>query len=118
MNGSYETTIDYMDTISFVYLDSPYRPLNKTALFNAYASEAFNDESQRRLALFCRTLDARGHLWMLGNSDPKNNDANDGFFDTIYDGLSIERVDARRIINSDSKERGKIKELLIMNYMK
>jgi DNA adenine methylase len=53
---------------------------------------------------------------MLSNSDPKNEDPNDHFFEDLYEGFHIKRVDASRMINSDSSKRGKIKELVIMNY--
>ena len=53
---------------------------------------------------------------MLSNSDPKNVDENDNFFDDLYAGYNIMRVDASRAINSVGSKRGKIKELLICNY--
>ena len=33
---------------------------------------------------------------MLSNSDPKNEDPNDHFFDDLYSGYTIDRVPARR----------------------
>ena len=53
---------------------------------------------------------------MASNSDPKNVDENDNFFDDLYAGLNINRVSANRAINSKGKNRGKINELLITNY--
>jgi DNA adenine methylase len=43
-------------------------------------------------------------------------DENDDFFDMIYSDFEINRVGARRAINSDGNKRGKITELLITNY--
>ena len=40
----------------------------------------------------------------------------DNFFDSIYAAHNIKRVQASRMINSNSKARGKIKELLISNF--
>ena len=55
---------------------------------------------------------------MLSNSDPKNTDKNDGFFDDLYnhEDFTIHRVKARRAINSNGKKRGEISEILVTNY--
>ena len=60
----------------------------------------FNDENQEQLAALCRQLDKNGVLFMLSNSDPKNADEEDQFFDDLYDGFRIDRVEANRAINS------------------
>ena len=49
------------------------------------------------------------------NSDPKNSDITDDFFDNLYSKFEIERVSASRMINSNAKKRGAINELLISN---
>ena len=49
-------------------------------------------------------------------SDPKNEDRSDRFFESAYAGYRIETVKAGRNINSQGNKRGKINELLIMNY--
>ncbi len=105
-----------VDDRTFIYLDPPYRPLTKTASFTAYSSHPFGDEEQRRLAAFVRALDARGARIMLSNSDPRNADPGDDFFDALYEGFVIERVPARRMINRDGAGRGTINELVIRNY--
>lgn len=101
---------------TFVYFDPPYRPISTTASFTSYSKFEFGDKEQRRLAQFYRQLDKRGAKLMLSNSDPKNNNAEDRFFESLYDGFKIKRVQASRMINSDAKKRGKIGELLIINY--
>jgi DNA adenine methylase len=53
---------------------------------------------------------------MLSNSDPKNIDKNDNFFDELYSGFTINRIQANRMINSKASNRGAISELLITNY--
>jgi DNA adenine methylase len=53
---------------------------------------------------------------MLSNSDPKNTDESDEFFDELYSQYTIHRVNARRAINSDGKGRGEITEILVTNY--
>ncbi len=53
---------------------------------------------------------------MLSNSDPKNNDPKDEFFDVFYKGFNIERVPAKRFINCDASKRGNINEIIVRNY--
>ena len=53
---------------------------------------------------------------MLSNSDPKNTDPKDNFFDDLYRGYSIQRINATRQINRNPDRRGAITEILVMNY--
>ena len=53
---------------------------------------------------------------MLSNSNPKNTNKDDFFFENIYGGFYINKVYAKRMINANSKGRGEISELLITNY--
>ena len=61
-------------------------------------------------------LDARGAKIVISNSDPKNENAEDDFFDTLYSAQRVHRVEASRMINCNKNSRGKIKELLITNF--
>jgi DNA adenine methylase len=106
----------FTDENAFVYFDPPYRPLSKTASFNAYSKANFGDPEQERLAEFYRLLDRRGTKLMLSNSDPKNTEITNEFFDELYNGFDIKRVKASRNINSNGAKRGQITELLITNY--
>lgn len=101
---------------SFVYFDPPYRPISKTASFKAYSKQDFADNEQIQLAKLFRQLDKKGTQVMLSNSDPKNNDPLDNFFDDIYSDYNITRVPARRMINSDPTKRGAINEIVVTNY--
>jgi DNA adenine methylase len=101
---------------TFVYFDPPYRPLTKTASFKSYSQFDFNDEDQTRLASFYQQLHDQGTKLMLSNSDPKNIDKNDNFFDELYLDFTINRIQANRMINSKASKRGAISELLITNY--
>jgi len=116
LHGDFSTCRPYIDARTFVYLDPPYRPLNDTSFFTSYGKDGFSDADQKRLAEFYRELDKAGAKCMLSNSDPKNEDPADAFFDTMYAGFTIERVPARRIINSKGSGRGEINELVITNY--
>jgi DNA adenine methylase len=53
---------------------------------------------------------------MLSNSDPKNTDPNDNFFDDLYAGFHISRIPARRSINSKASKRGPVNEIIVTNY--
>ena len=53
---------------------------------------------------------------MLSNSNPKNVNEEDDFFEKIYKGFNINEVSAKRMINANAKGRGEISELLITNY--
>jgi DNA adenine methylase len=101
---------------SFVYLDPPYRPISKTANFKSYSKQDFDDKEQIELAKLFRELDKNGIKVMLSNSDPKNNNPYDNFFDEMYSEYNIFRVPARRMINSDPKKRGAINEIVVTNY--
>lgn len=102
---------------SLVYLDPPYRPLNSTSNFTEYSKGGFADPDQLKLANFFEEMDKRGAYLMLSNSDPKNEDPQDEFFDNLYRHYNIERVHAKRNINSDASRRGNINELIVRNYM-
>lgn len=101
---------------SFVYFDPPYRPLSKTANFTSYSRHDFADTEQRQLAKLFKQLDSLGARVMLSNSDPKNHDPSDNFFDRLYRGYTITRVPAKRMINSNPNKRGAIHEIVVTNY--
>jgi DNA adenine methylase len=114
LHGDFEDIVPLVRNNTFVYYDPPYRPLSKTSSFNSY-SGLFNDEHQIRLSEIFRYLNNRGVKQMLSNSYPIN-DIGDNFFDNLYRDFNINKVEAKRIINSKSSNRGKIYELLITNY--
>jgi DNA adenine methylase len=102
---------------SFVYLDPPYRPISKTSSFTSYSKGNFTDKDQIKLSQVFYLLDNLGSKVMLSNSDPKNIDPSDNFFDEIYNNFNIYRIPARRTINSDSSKRGAINEIVVTNYL-
>lgn len=112
----YRASEQFIDEHTFVYFDPPYRPLSNTACFKDYTSFKFNDQDQLALAEFVNRLNERGALVVVSNSDPKNADAEDNFFEEAYATHSIKRVYANRTINCNSKQRGRIKELIISNF--
>ena len=114
--GDYAQTVQHIDGLTFVYLDPPYRPLDATSSFTAYAKGDFNDDDQRALAAFCHQLSERGCFWMESNADCSAKNPNDTFFEDLYADYKIERVYASRFINANPEKRGKLTELLIKNY--
>ena len=94
---------------ALVYLDPPYRPLNGGGEIG-YTVDGFNDEEQVRLRDNIDKIKYTCKV-VLSNSDTK-----DGFFDELYAGYNIQRIQARRNINRDANGRGKIDELLIKNF--
>jgi DNA adenine methylase len=105
-----------LKTKSFVYFDPPYRPISNTANFKSYSRQPFADPEQIQLAKLFKQLDKLGAQVMLSNSDPRNNNPADDFFDTLYRGYTITRIPAKRMINSNPKKRGAINEIVVTNY--
>ena len=114
--GDYKESEQYVNDKTFVYFDPPYRPLSVTSGFTSYTKEDFKDENQKELAQYYNKLSLKNAKLMLSNSNPKNVNKNDNFFEDIYKGFYINEVSAKRIINSNAKGRGEISELLITNY--
>ena len=111
--GDYRLASDFIDSKTFAYFDPPYRPLTTTANFTAYAQVGFDDMAQTELAEFINGMSEKGAYVVASNSDPKNVDEFDDFFDRLYSRHSILRIEASRAINSNGAKRGKISELLI-----
>jgi len=116
LNGDFENTLEFVENNTLFYFDPPYKPLSETSSFNSYAKDEFNDNEQIRLAKFCEKIDLLSHQWVLSNSDVKGKNPNDNFFDELYSKFNINRVFARRNINSNPNKRGELTELLITNY--
>jgi len=116
IHGDFQDSKRYINNQAFVYLDPPYRPLSPTAGFTSYSKEDFNHEDQIRLAEFCKYIHSRGVKFLLSNSDPKNENPRDHFFDDKYKGFVIDRVKANRAINCKANGRGQVNELIITNY--
>jgi DNA adenine methylase len=114
--GDFTACKKLIDSDTFVYFDPPYRPISNTANFTSYSENSFDDKEQLRLRNFFQDLNSFGAKLLLSNSDPKNQNGDDNFFEDAYQSYRIERVRASRNISSNSSTRGQINELLIMNY--
>lgn len=116
LNGDFTGTSNYIDGYTLFYFDPPYRPLDSTSSFNSYVKESFDDNEQRRLHDYFAQLSSKGCFELLSNSDCRGRNEADTFFDDLYKDFIIERVLAKRCINSNPDKRGLLTELLIRNY--
>jgi DNA adenine methylase len=113
--ADYRESAKFIDNRTFAYFDPPYRPLTATSRFTSYAKGGFDDKNQAELARFIDEISETGARVVASNSDPKNTDERDNFFDELYSKHTIARISARRAINSVGTSRGEINELLIFN---
>jgi DNA adenine methylase len=114
--GDFEETLLLADRPTLFYLDPPYKPIKTTSAFTAYTKENFTDMDQERLKNFCDKIHKKDCHFILSNSDVKNLDNSNNFFDQLYQGYHIRRVWAKRNINAKGNRRGEISELLISNF--
>ena len=114
--ADYRESKSFIDEKTFVYIDPPYRPLNTSSSFTSYTENDFSDKEQIELAEYIDLLNKKKAKIVISNSDPKNNNIDDNFFDELYKNYNINRVKATRMLNSNASLRGAINELLITNY--
>jgi len=107
--GPFEVVLDHARRGDFVYFDPPYQPLSPTSSFTAYTHGAFGEADQRRLGAVFAELDRRGCRVMLSNSDTP-------LVRGLYRGFQLIEVRASRSINSVGSRRGRVGELLVLNY--
>lgn len=107
--SSFENILVSVKKGDFVYLDPPYIPVSKTANFTSYVAGGFDESLQKRLSEFCRTLDSLGVHFLLSNAHHET-------IEELYDGFQIEKILARRAINSKGAKRGEVSEVLVRNY--
>jgi len=105
----FEKIVSKANKGDFIYLDPPYLPLSKTSSFTGYTKDSFLEKDQKRLAEVFKVLDKKGCLLMLSNSDHP-------LIRRFYSGYRIETVKAGRAICCDPAKRGKITELVVLNY--
>jgi len=112
----YKKTIESARKGDFVYFDPPYAPLSPTSSFTSYTKDGFGEKEQIELRDIFYKLHKKGCFVMLSNS-------NSDFINKIYGELvkkdkqiKITKLGANRMINSNASKRGKIKEVLVVNY--
>lgn len=94
----------------FIYFDPPYHPVTDTS-FTGYDLSSFGEAEQRRLKRLFDRLTARGCYCMLSNSStPLIHELYKDYAATTIS------VSAPRAINSKASGRGRVEEVLVMNY--
>lgn len=105
----FEIAVDEATKGDFIYFDPPYYPINKTSNFTSYSENGFNEFDQLKLKQVVDEKTAKGVKIMLSNSYTP-------FIRTLYKDYKQITVYANRSINCKASGRGKIKELIILNY--
>lgn len=108
-DGDFEQACKNAQKGDFVFIDSPYAPLNPTS-FESYTKEGFDIESHKRLAKLYDELTARGCYCMLTNHNTEL--INELYGNKDY---KIDVVSVKRMINSDASNRVG-EEVIICNY--
>ena len=108
-SGDYENILNEIPQGTFIYLDPPYDPVSETANFTGYVRGGFSKEDQVRLRQCCDQLRSRRMRFMLSNSDTE-------FIRREYKTYKIEKVQAKRSINSVGEKRGDVDEVIVRNY--
>ena len=109
IDGDFEEACKGAKKGDFIFIDSPYAPLNPTS-FESYTKEGFDIESHRRLARLYDELTERGCYCMLTNHNTE-------LINDLYGnkGYTIDVVSVKRMINSDASNRVG-EEVIICNY--
>lgn len=108
-SGSFYDAVKNAKAGDFVYFDPPYHPLSETSSFTSYSKDSFSKDDQIKLRDLFVELDKKGVYVMLSNSSAP-------FIQEIYSGYTQIPVFANRMINSKADKRGKILEVVIINY--
>jgi len=107
LDGDFENACIEADKGDFVFIDSPYAPLNPTS-FESYTKEGFDIESHKRLSELFKILTYRGCYCMLTNHNTE-------IINELYNEFKIDVINVKRMINSDAKNRVG-EEVIICNY--
>lgn len=109
LEGDFQAACQNAKKGDFVFIDSPYAPLNPTS-FESYTKEGFDIESHKRLAVLYEELTSRGCYCMLTNHNTE-------LINELYGnkGYKIDVVSVKRMINSDATNRVG-EEVIICNY--
>lgn len=109
LHRDFEQTVKPAKIGDFVYFDPPYHPLSKTANFTDYNSDGFTFADQKRLAGVFRDLSKKRVRLMLSNSKVPE-------IEELYEGFTIDTVEAKRFINCNSRRRNGTREIIVTNY--
>ncbi len=109
-HSDYRTALQEARQGDLVYLDPPYIPLNLSSSFSKYAKDDFTIENQRELSLQISDLSKRSAAVILSNSDtPETREI-------FGSNMHLFQIDASRAISAKASSRGKIKEIIAVNF--
>jgi len=109
LSTSYKEVVKKACKDDLVYFDPPYYPLTQTASFTSYSNCTFLEKEQIELYKIFKKVNKKGCKVLHNNSNTE-------FIRDLYKNFEIKNIFANRFINSNSKKRGKISEVLIYNY--
>jgi DNA adenine methylase len=112
---SFETTLADAREGDFVYCDPPYAPVSRTAGFTHYTAGGFAAGDHVRLQQAVMAAARRGATVLVSNSSAPEIEAAYRSPAARRAGLVVQRVPARRAINSRASARGPVDELIITN---
>jgi DNA adenine methylase len=104
----YATLVARASVGDVCFMDPPYIPASATSNFTGYTSDGFDIEDQERLADCVASVVKRGANVLLSNSDTPESRRIFG-----RGQWQVEKVSARRSINSDGAKRGAVGEILV-----
>jgi DNA adenine methylase len=113
--GSFERSIATAGPGDFVYCDPPYEPLSRTSSFASYTALGFTGDDQRRLQSAVVAAAKRGAHIVLSNSSAPVIVSLYTTHEAQAAGLVLQRVPARRAINSRAAMRGPVDEVVVTN---
>lgn len=102
----------------FVYCDPPYAPLSRTASFAQYTAGGFGARDHERLLAAVVAAAGRGALVLVSNSSAPEIESAYRARNARAAGLLVQRIPARRAINSRAARRGPVDELIISNAVR
>jgi DNA adenine methylase len=115
VHGSFDGALAEAGKGDFIYCDPPYAPLSRTACFANYTAKGFTLDDQARLQHALVAAAERGASVVLSNSSAPHIEQLYSTEDARRAQLRIERVHARRAINSRAEARGPVTELIVTN---
>lgn len=108
-NEDFEKVVSKSKKGDFIYFDPPYYPISKHSDFTRYTKEKFYKEDQERLKNTIDILTKKGVKIMLSNSDCD-------YINELYSSYDIIKVTSGRNLSCKKDKRGKVSEVVIINY--
>lgn len=109
INSDFMSAVKKAKKGDFVYFDPPYHPLTDAPSFTSYHKNTFGKEEQIKLRDTFVELDKKGVYVMLSNSFTP-------FIKELYSEYRQIPVQASRMVNAKASGRGKISEIVVLNY--